>query len=87
MSPKEVATAVADDQRNKGAINVEVKETKISDMDAYLVESYHSTDNVKVFTYFFLDKNKEMHSISAEGPADKVVEAVEIVEKTFSLTK
>jgi len=86
MTPQELAIAVAGDQRSRGAINVEVKETKVSDIDGYVVESFHQASNIKVLTYLFLNQNGGMQSISIEGRPDRVAEAREIVEKTFSLT-
>ena len=87
VTPKQLAADAADRQKKNGANNVDVKEAKINDMDAYRVESYYSKDDFKLFIWFFYDKNKEMHLITAEGSVEKVVKAVEVVEKTFSLVK
>jgi hypothetical protein len=87
LTPKQLATDTADRQKKNGADSVEVKEVKINDMDAHRVECYYSNDNSKLFIWFFYDKNKGIHFISAEGSVEKVAEAVEIAEKTFSLVK
>lgn len=64
-----------------------LEKTEIAGFEAYQLSSYFDFDDTYLYAWYFFDSESNLRYISAEGPADRIAEAVEIVEKTFSLSK
>ncbi|MDD4688373.1 MAG: copper amine oxidase N-terminal domain-containing protein [Eubacteriales bacterium] len=63
------------------------KKTKLDGFEAYQLSSYYDADDIYVYAWYFFDSQNNIRCITAEGPSERIAEAIEIVEKTFSLSK
>ena len=85
VKPYDLAMLSVQRQERNGATGVDIQQTKIDGIDAYLVSAYYGYDDTMLFGWYFYDGSNELHYISAEGPVDRVSDAVEIVVNSFSL--
>lgn len=53
--------------------------------EAYQVYGYYSADNTELVIWTFTDSAGMLHYISAEGPLDSIMEAVNIVNNTYKV--
>jgi len=80
-------TTTSLEQVIKGSTLGNSRKTKIDGFEAYQLNGYFDVDDTYLYVWYFFDNNSNLRYISAEGPAHRVTEAIEIVEKIFSLKK
>lgn len=83
---KSAASSCWAQMENDGATDIQGATVQIADCEAYQVYGYYTDDDVMLVIWVFTDSDGTLHYISAEGPIDCVMSAVQLVEKTFTLT-
>lgn len=84
---KNAASSCWAQMEQDGAADIQGATVQIADCAAYQVYGYYTDDDVMLVIWVFTDSDGILHYISAEGPIDSVMDAVKLVEKTFTLSK
>ena len=84
---KNAASSCWAQMEQDGAADIQGATVQIADCAAYQVYGYYTDDDVMLVIWVFTDSDGTLHYISAEGPIDSVMDAVKLVEKTFTLSK
>lgn len=84
---KSAASSCWAQMEQDGASDIQGATVQIADCEAYQVYGYYTDDDVMLVIWVFTDSDGILHYISAEGPIDSVMDAVKLVEKTFTLFK
>ncbi len=83
---KSAASSCWSQMEQDGATDIQGATVQIANCEAYQVYGYYTDDDVMLVIWVFTDSNDTLHYISAEGPIDSVMNAVKLVETTFTLT-
>ena len=84
---KSAASSCWSQMEQDGAADIQGATVQIADCEAYQVYGYYTDDDVMLVIWVFTDSDGILHYISAEGPIDSVMDAVKLVEKTFTLSE
>lgn len=84
---KSAASSCWAQMEQDGATDIQGATVQIANCEAYQVYGYYTDDDVMLVIWIFTDSDGTLHYISAEGPIDSVMDAVKLVEKTFTLSK
>ena len=84
---KSAASSCWAQMEQDGAADIQGATVQIADCAAYQVYGYYTDDDVMLVIWVFTDSDGTLHYISAEGPIYSVMDAVKLVEKTFTLSK
>lgn len=83
---KSAASSCWAQMEQDGAADIQGATVQLANCEAYQVYGYYTDDDVMLVIWVFTDSGNILHYISAEGPIDNVMNAVTLVEETFTLT-
>jgi len=85
--PKNALSGIAAEMEQGGAVGVASATDSVNGIDAYQVYGHFEQDGIYVVHWMFEGSDGKVHHLKAEGSQSSIMEPVELIRTSFSLSK